>query len=787
MAPARIDEPNLQREPAVASRSFRSDELHADVCVCGGGLSGTIAAVAAARHGVSVVLIQDRPVLGGNASSEVRLWILGATSHMFNNNRYAREGGLVDEILLENLYRNPEGNPLILDTILLEKVRDEPNIRLFLNTAVMGCTKGDGPDEHRIARVQAFNAQTATMTHVAAAQFIDCTGDGTLAFLAGAPFRVGAEARGEFGEQFAPDAAYGHLLGHSIYFYSKDVGRPVQFVAPSYALKDVEAAIPRFRSFSTAEMGCSLWWIEHGGRMDTVHDTEDIKWELWRVVYGVWDYLKNSGRFPEAANLTLEWVGTVPGKRESRRFMGPTILTQQDIVEQRFHSDAVSHGGWSLDLHPADGVYSEIDGCTQWHAKGIYQIPFSTMVCAEVPNLLYGGRIISATHVAFASSRVMATSGCNANALGVAVALCKRLGPAGRPLDPIQLLAKDNMATLQRDLMRFGQYLPGYKLEDDDDLVRRAASVEGASFALSSLPADGPPKVLVRSLAQMLPLAAGAVPVFTVTVMAVQPTSLTVQLRGSQKAHNYTPEVVLAEQAFPLVAGANTLRIDFASTASTVSNPQTQYVFLCLLQNDSVAVATTKTRVSALMTVEHECDQAPPPDVGVDAFERWTPVRRPMGHNLALTISPPLAAWDVANIRNGVPRPTKRTNCWVPPRPEAGTGTGTRRLVVARWAAPVAVRRVVVHFDTDYDHALESVLRGHPERAMPFCAKAWRLLDLSVPDDERELFVEDGNHLSRREVVLDAAVSTTALGVEILELNGDDNVLGGLFEVRAYA
>ncbi|CAK7229164.1 hypothetical protein SCUCBS95973_007127 [Sporothrix curviconia] len=783
MAPARVEEQILQREAAVASRSLRTSLLQADVCVCGGGLSGTIAAIAAARNGVSVVLVQDRPVLGGNASSEVRLWILGATSHMFNNNRYAREGGLVDEILLENLYRNPEGNPLILDTILLEKVREEPNIRLFLNTALLACDK----DADRIARITAFNAQTSTMYTVAAHQFIDCTGDGTLAFLAGAPFRIGAEQRDEFGEQFAPDAEYGHMLGHSIYFYSKDAGKPVTFVAPSYALKDVEKEIPRFHRFTTKEMGCNLWWIEHGGRLDTVHDTEEIKWELWRVVYGVWDYFKNSGRFPEAANLTLEWVGTVPGKRESRRFVGPTMLRQQDIVEQRFHADAVSHGGWSLDLHPADGVYSEVDGCTQWHSKGVYQIPFSTMVCAEVPNLLYGGRIISATHVAFASTRVMATSGSNANALGLAVALCKQLGEPGsdQPLDPIQLLQKGHMATLQRDLMRFGQYLPGYKLEDADDLVRQAVSVSAdKNFVLDQLPADGPPKVLVRSLAQMLPLAQGAVPVFGVTVLsAVAATTLTVQLRGSQKAYNYTPEVVLAEQTFALVAGPNALTIDFGGLDGGIVNPQTQYVFLCLLQNDGVAVATTQTRVSALMTVEHECDQAPPDDVGVDAFERWTPVRRPMGHNLALSVTPPLAAWAADNIRNGVARPTKRTNCWVP------AADAARKLLTTTWATPQTIQRVVVHFDTDYDHALESVLRGHPERAIVFCVKKWRLLDLSGgAGHETELYVEDNNHLSRREAVLAAPVTTTALGVEILELNGDErHVQGGIFEVRAYA
>jgi hypothetical protein len=317
MAPARLAHENVFiNESAVQSRDFRNETLTADVCVCGGGLAGVCTAITAARNGVSVILLQDRPVLGGNASSEVRLWILGATSHMFNNNRYAREGGLVDEILLENLHRNPEGNPLILDTILLEKVVDEQNIQLFLNTALIGADKsGD-----RISSVTAFSSQTSTMFNVSAAQYIDCTGDGALSFLAGAPFRMGAEQSDEFGELFAPSTEYGHLLGHSIYFYSKDVGRPVKFVAPSYALQNVEDEIPRFKNFTVKEKGCSLWWIEYGGRLDTVHDTEKIKWELWKVVYGVWDYLKKSGRFPEAENLTLEWVGTIPGKRESRRF-----------------------------------------------------------------------------------------------------------------------------------------------------------------------------------------------------------------------------------------------------------------------------------------------------------------------------------------------------------------------------------------------------------------------------------------------------------------------------------
>jgi hypothetical protein len=274
----------------------------------------------------------------------------------------------------------------------------------------------------------------------------------------------------------------------------------------------------------------------------------------------------------------------------------------------------------------------------------------------------------------------------------------------------------------------------------------------------------------------MLPLEEGPVPKFSVTAQAVEQTTLTVQLRGSQKPYNYTPEVILAEKKFTLQPGATDLDIDLG-----VSNPQTQYVFLCFMQNEAVAMSTTLTRVSALMSVEHECTQEPPEDVGVDVFERWTPVRRPNGHNLALTVTPPIKAWSLANIRNGVARPTKRANCWVPREDANG-----RKMVTLKWDAPIRLRQLVVHFDTDFDHALESVLRGHPERDIPFCVSKWRVLDLSREGEEKELFSEDGNHLSRRVAEMEPSVVVSKIGVEVLVLNGDAHTRGGIFEIRAY-
>ncbi|MCE9591201.1 MAG: FAD-dependent oxidoreductase, partial [Planctomycetes bacterium] len=437
-------------------------ELSCDVLVAGGGPAGVPCAIAAARCGAKVILVHDRPVLGGNASSEIRLWVLGATCHLGATNRWAREGGVINEILIENLWRNPEGNPLIFDTVVLEKVLDESNLTLLLNTAAYEVAK-TGADT--IAAVRAFCSQNSTLYEIRAPLFCDASGDGVVGFLAGAAFRMGAEASDEFGERFAPSREYGELLGHSLYFYSKDTGRPVRFVPPSYALRDIPGRIPRYRHFNAREDGCRLWWIEWGGRLDTVHDTERIKWELWKVVYGVWDYIKNSGQFPEAANLTLEWVGQIPGKRESRRFEGDYLLRQQDVIEQRQHADAVAFGGWALDLHPADGVFSEKPGCTHWRMRGTYQIPYRCLYSRNITNLFLAGRLISVTHAAYGSTRVMGTLAHAGQAVALAAVQCRARGV---------LPAQVQVADLQLALLRTGQHIPQHRLVDPLDLVPAA-------------------------------------------------------------------------------------------------------------------------------------------------------------------------------------------------------------------------------------------------------------------------------------------------------------------------
>jgi len=450
--------------------------VEADVVVVGGGLAGVCAAVAAARRGVDVVLINNRPVLGGNSSSEVRVWVCGATAH--GNQRWARETGIIGEMYVENQFRNPEGNPVYWDDVVLDTVRREKNIRLFLNTDVRDVVASGPEDARRVETVTGWTMGSEILTTFRAPVFLDCTGDGLVGHLAGARYRLGKEARSEFDEEWAPDEPVEEFLGSTLLFYTKDLGFPVKYVAPESAKDIRDTPIPTSRVIRSGDSGAHYWWVEWGGELDTVHDNETIRDELRSVILGIWDYIKNSGEF-DADTLTLEWVGNVPGKREYRRFVGDYTLTQNDIVEQTSFPDTVAFGGWSIDLHPAAGMYHEGSGAVQRFSDGVFEIPYRCLYPASTSNLLVAGRNISATHIAFGASRVMATCAALGQAAGTAAALCVEHAVTPREL------GTHHLAELRRALLRDDAPIIGAVNDDPDDHARTARVT--ASSTLSSI------------------------------------------------------------------------------------------------------------------------------------------------------------------------------------------------------------------------------------------------------------------------------------------------------------
>ena len=739
------------------TRQNKQLSMTADFVVIGGGLAGVCAAITAARKGTKTILIQDRPVLGGNASSEVRLWALGATSHMGNNNRWSREGGVIDELMVENVFRNKEGNPIIFDTILLEKVIDEKNITLLLNTAVSAIEKAN---KKNIKSVIAFNSQNATQYTIAAPLFCDASGDGIVAYQAGASYRIGAEAKEEFEENMAPNKAYGHLLGHSMFFYSKPSDRPVKYVAPSYALKDI-SKIPRHKLIRKDQTGCNFWWFEYGGRLDTIHDTEEIKWELSKVIYGVWDYIKNSGAFEGVENLDLEWVANVPGKRESRRFEGLYMLNQKDVIQQNSFDDAVAFGGWALDLHPADGVYSELDGCTQWHSKGIYELPYRCFFSKDIDNLFIAGRIISASHVAFGSSRVMVTCGFGAQAVGMAAALC-----TAEKLLPAQILEKDRIKHLQNELNLTGQSIPGIPITPHSSLLLDAKISASSELVLHEIPSDDSWLKLDLSAAQLLPITSDKKYTFSIDIKSTTKTTLEVQLRRAAKSSNYTPEIILEAKKIAVTKGEQTISFSFDATSKDDT-----YGFVTFLTNEHVFLRQSNKRITGLVTVyngvnervSNKGKQTPPSGLGIDTFEFWTPHRRPNGKNLALSIDPPVVAYETLNVTNGFVRPWKSVNAWVAdfndPKPTLTIG----------WDTPKVCAQMILFFDTDYDHAMETVQFGHPEDIIPFCVRNYSIKTI----EGVHLKTISGNYQTRNVVVFETPVETKGFCIEVEHPSAD--------------
>ncbi|UII75352.1 FAD-dependent oxidoreductase [Flagellimonas sp. HMM57] len=720
---------------------------------------------------MKVVLVQDRPVLGGNSSSEVRLWALGATSHMGNNNRWSREGGFINEVLLDNLYRNKEGNPLVFDTILLEKVYEESNIQLLLNTAVYDVTKSD---DKNIGQVKAFCSQNSTTYILKAPLFCDASGDGIVAFKAGASFRMGAETAEEFDEQFAPNIEdYGNLLGHSLYFYSKDVGKPVEYVPPSFAI-DNAGELPRIKNYQLNEHGCKLWWVEYGGRLDTVHQSEEIKFELWKVVYGIWDYVKNSGKYPEAENLTLEWVGTIPGKRESRRFEGDFVLTQKDIIEQRDYYDSVAFGGWAMDLHPADGVYSEHNSCTQWHSKGVYSIPYRCYYSKDIENLFFAGRIISASHVAFGSSRVMLTCAHGAQAVGKAAAICIKNNWLPRVLSE-----EEKIGMLQMELNRDGQSIPRLETEDSQDLAQSASLVASSELSLSTMNSSKEWQALTVSTAQLLPLKSNTKYSFTGKLRAKENTTVTITLKHSSSKKHYTPDVELESKSFQLHESEQ--EITFTSEKELDSDG---YVYLCFMKNEVVEIALSDERFSGVMTVQHKVNpavsnygiQEPPEGIGVDTFEFWTPQRFPKGKNLALDITPPIQGFFTENLKNQQLRPTScgNTNVWLSDIDDKNPKLSLQ------WDKKQTIGRIKLFFDSDYDNALESILMTHPKSVTTFMQSDYEIHDA----EGNVIFSKNNNYQAINTIELDNPIQTDAISVVFKK--SEKHIPVALFKVAVY-
>ena len=450
---------------------FKEEQYTVDFCVVGGGLSGMLAAIAAARGGASVALIQDRAVLGGNASSEIRMWVGGAQG------KNMRETGIIEDLMLDNAFYNPDRNPSLWDAVLFGAVRYEPGIKLFLNCT---CNKAE-MDGNRIVSVTGWQMTTQKMITVRAKLFADCSGDSVLAPLTGADFRFGREARAEFGESIEPETADSHTMGMTCLIQARETTSPQPYTPPPWANK-YETDEDMTRSFKNFRAAGNWWWLELGGMRNTIDDAEEIRDDLLKVAFGVWDHYKNKGDHG-AENWKLDWVGFLPGKRESRRYLGDCIMTQNDIRAEGRFDDIVAYGGWSMDDHNPKGFETREPPTIFHKAPSPYGIPFRSLYSRNIENLMFAGRNISVTHAALSSTRVMATCAVIGQACGAGAALAIKYNTTPRGV------AKDHVHELQQTLLRDDCYLPFVKRDIPELTLKGNLTAQDGDPAALVIPA----------------------------------------------------------------------------------------------------------------------------------------------------------------------------------------------------------------------------------------------------------------------------------------------------------
>ena len=486
----------------------RYQEVSYDIVVVGGGMAGLCAAISAARHGAKVGLVHARPVLGGNASSEIRIHISGADQSLRQTD-YA-ESGLLYELMLENKSRNDTFNYSIWDMVLFEAAKNERNLTVYLNCPMFDCSV----DGDIITSISCFQETTELTLKISAPLFVDATGNGTLGYFAGADYTQGSESNKEYGEPHAPDQPNNERMGNTILMKAVDTGHPVKYEPPAFAKKltehqlryrvhsktmKVDASMApdpeewlRLSACSCAAVDYGYWWLElMGDGDDIIPDYEKIRDDLMAYAYGLWDHIKNGGQHG-AENFALEWVGALPGMRESRRLLGDYVLNECDILEHRQFDDAVAYGGWCVDLHAPHGLLDfDILPSDCHHFTGVYTIPYRSYYSRNIRNLFLAGRDISTSKLGLASTRILGCCAVGGQAVGTAAALCVKYNVLPRELAP-------HIPEVQQLILKDDGFLPNILNQDEKDFARKA------TFTASSAKANGASQNVVNGVSRKL-------------------------------------------------------------------------------------------------------------------------------------------------------------------------------------------------------------------------------------------------------------------------------------------
>ena len=730
------------------------DEGHFDVIVVGAGTAGCSAAIASARVGAKTALVQNRPVLGGNASIELGVGVAGAGCRRANS----RESGIMEEAgrIRTRFEFHKMSEPF---RVLAER---EENLTVFVNRHVFAV---DMSDDTSIKAVRAIDTLTGRIHVYHARQFIDCTGDGWVGYYAGAKYRMGRESREEFGEDLAPAEAdmltmSGCLMGNlAISYRAEDMGKPVDYTPPPWAAKlPVDDFGRSPRGFAGGQ-----WWLEHQNEIDDLEDPEFARDELIRISFGYWDWIKNhwSDR-AKAKNYALVYVPHGDAKRETRRLIGEYIFKQQDAQEAVVFPDRIAHGGWPLDVHHPRGIYSGAEGpyYCNYHPP-IYGFPFRSLYSVNIENLLFAGRHVSVTHIALGTVRVQGTLATFGQAAGTAAAMCVE-----HDMTPQQLCYR-RIGELQQLLLKHDQYIPDLKNEDPADLAL-TSKVTASSWAQYDFfgPGDVTPDILHplnMPRAVMFPRGEGyklkSVRLLLRSARS-EPIDVTLRVRQSTVSGDFSSTKDLCTVTATVPPGRESF-VSFPIEPTAATKIDSPFVWVWLPKTEGVEWRLMDSKPYQACRGYGGSDKRP-----------WTVVEN---QAYAFCTDPPLAyATDYRpeNVISGVARMVDRTsNLWVSDPAEA-----LPQWIELEFPQPVTLDTVYLTFDTDMNAAFHR-LAWVPQSVRDYtlsCFDGRRWVDLAT---EKENF-------QRRRIHRFDTLQTTKLRLTIEATNGAPSAR--VFEIRAY-
>lgn len=760
---------------------FEEIRIDVDVTVVGAGIPGICAAIQAARLGQKVALINNRGFLGGNASPEIRIHICGADgSGEFNF--YSREGGILEELRLENLYRNPQGNVYQWHNVLMDAIVEEDNIQLFLNTNIDQVEMIGESDTIDYVAGSQLSSEKRFIFH--SPIFVDDTGDGTIGYLSGAEYRMGREGKREFNEKIAPDEADDQVTLSTLSFYSKDTGRKAPFSMPKYAQNmKVESALAyreipdRIPGDSRYEGYRMQWFYEIGHGRNQIKDAEVIIRDHRELVYGVWNHIKNSGKY-DSENFDLEYVSGVPGKRESRRLIGDYILSEKDVVNQTDFEDVVGHGGWSIDLHAMEGFFSKELINRHYILRGIYQVPLRSIYSKDVYNLFMPSRCMSATHVAFGTTRVMGTLSTLGQAVGVAATLCKKYSVKARDI------YRNHLKELQQVLYNNDQYLIGFKSDDEKNLVK-SCNIEASSEKKCDVINHESWVTVDVDTALIVPVNQ-TLNTLKIKVRAQRDTTLYYHVYTPEKKENYDPYIKLLSGSVQVKETMRDIEgrmVKEVEEGDWISIPiccesTVGKLFIEIQKNSDIKIAFSGEKLNGVFALRKELLERHTTYSDIDTLE----IRRDLWQQTAtlpaFMMEPEMNVYSKDYLSNGYNRNYGLPNLWL----SDDMTVDKQPTVKITFEQPKLLRELVLTFDSNLNLFYDNLEVYYDTNVIPTLVKDYDVYTMNEGVVTLVASVED-NHMRVNRLKLDKA---PAEGVIVIVKATNGATKAGIYDIRVY-